>query len=633
MRRRVPWGSALLVACACLLLARGAAFGQSDNPDDYVVIASDSLRLGPLALVASGNVAVNDAGGRLKARARLVSGNGSHLVSDSMTVGPISSVYSVFSNTFVPQGTVTIRDPGQNGPVPFPPPVLLTFPTPVSVAAGVADVKVPIGKTITLGQGTYGNCKVARRGTMILTGGVYNCQTLRLGTLGRLLFSAPTVLNIANLAIFGQLSVIGPIGSTTQPTDVQINFAGTVLRIGRRTTFAAQVSAPQATVSVGSATLVKGQIVARDVTFGTSAVIQSVRQTVGVFEARTMTPTNTPPPTSTASPTETPTVTSTETATPTASASYTPTNTPVPTPTNTATATSTDTPRATFTDTPVPTSTFTPTGTQTPTATPSDTPLPTNTAATVTGTPCEGVCGDGIVDCGEDCDDGAANGEDGDGCTSECRWKEEASLGLQFCTLSQGAWGAPNGIANGSSGFLTMHPDILPITLGGPGQSLTLLSQSAVMGFMPTGGTPHALFRGDVDFYSASDVFNDGGGVLAGQTLALSLAVGLSHDLGAGDLAAMVLPTTPFCTQGLTAGSDGVLGTADDQLDPQSQVAGPYTVPSDIAVANNDVGTLLAVTNQYLRGATSTVSASDLNTALTTLNEAFDGCRRIVPCP
>jgi len=269
------------------------------------------------------------------------------------------------------------------------------------------------------------------------------------------------------------------------------------------------------------------------------------------------------------------------------------------------------------------------------TKTPSRTRTPTGTCGH-SGESCLGVCGNGIVECGEECDDG--NTENGDGCSSDCRIEENFSLGQQFCTLTQGAWGAPNnGIANGPNGFLTLHPDILPVTIGGPDQSTTLHTVAALTAYLPKGGPPQRRLLPEArDFYTAEDVADndDGAGVLAGQTVSLSLAVALCGDLNPdGDrLGDLILPTVSFCTQGLTAGNDGILGTSDDELDPNSQLAGPFLLPSSVPVTNNTVKVLLAMSNQYLRGAVQAVAPSDLNQAIDTINQAFDGCRRVVPC-
>ena len=101
------------------------------------------------------------------------------------------------------------------------------------------------------------------------------------------------------------------------------------------------------------------------------------------------------PPTPTPTVTPTPTATATRTPTPTATR----TATTTPTPTLTATRTPTPTATKTTTPTPTPTITVTPTVTATKTATPTP---------TVTATP--SLCGNGVIDPGEDCDTvGAGN--------------------------------------------------------------------------------------------------------------------------------------------------------------------------------------------------------------------------------
>lgn len=242
------------------------------------------------------------------------------------------------------------------------------------------------------------------------------------------------------------------------------------------------------------------------------------------------------------------------------------------------------------------------------------------------------ICGNGVVEPGEECDDG--NTSDGDGCSSECRYEHpDRLLGAQFCTLSQGAWGAPDGIANGPRGFVTRYPQILPITIGGPGRSTTVNTQAALMAYLPAGGWPQALCPGDRTFSAPGDVVDDGGGVLKGQGTALTLAVHLSEDGAApqyfGDLE---LPRLGFCTQGLTPGDDGLLGTADDELEPDNPIAGPFVFPASVSVNRTTVKDLVVMANQYLRAANSAPSIDDLNTAVTMLNEAFDGCRRVVQC-
>ena len=144
-----------------------------------------------------------------------------------------------------------------------------------------------------------------------------------------------------------------------------------------------------------------------------------------------------------ATPTNTPTITPA------------PTNTPTQTPTAAATQTPTQTPTRTPTATNTPTATFTPTNTatKTPTQTPTATATPVSTAPA--------TCGNGVLNPGEQCDDG--NAVSGDGCSATCQietgWActgQPSGCSLAACPAN--ASGAPNCACNsGYTGTLTWN--------------------------------------------------------------------------------------------------------------------------------------------------------------------------------
>jgi hypothetical protein len=126
--------------------------------------------------------------------------------------------------------------------------------------------------------------------------------------------------------------------------------------------------------------------------------------TVTATSALTATRTATPTPTVTATNVLTATRTATATPTVTATAAVTATRTATPTPTATAAVTAT----RTVTPTPVVTATRTPTPTTTPTRTATATVVAPTVTATRTPTPTPtstgGLCGNGVLNAGEDCD-------------------------------------------------------------------------------------------------------------------------------------------------------------------------------------------------------------------------------------
>jgi hypothetical protein len=205
-----------------------------------------------------------------------------------------------------------------------------------------------------------------------------------------------------------------------------------------------------------------------------------------------------------------------------------------------------------------------------------------------------------------------------------------------LCSLTPGAYGAPGGIVNGPSGLITLNPGVLPVSVGGT-TSVTVSDQASLIAFMPTGDSPNALCGnaqpapcpgslvitggGPIPDPSGSGSFGYGGGVLTGQTLALTLSVRLSA-VGATTpgLANLDLLVGPFCTCAM------------------SGQAGPFMVPPIISsIGVLTVSDLLALANQALQGTPLTVfdptlHYSDISAALDAINTGFDQCRQLCSC-
>jgi hypothetical protein len=266
-------------------------------------------------------------------------------------------------------------------------------------------------------------------------------------------------------------------------------------------------------------------------------------------------------------------------------------------------------------------------------------------------------CNDGDACTIQDVCDGSACGgfdlgcDDGDPCTADscdaqtgCDNEPIANCNNQtddtFCSLTQGAYGASNGIANGPQGWITNHLGVLPASIGAPGTglSVTVNNQAALIAFMPTGGTANQLcgnplpvpcpgdlvinVAGDVPDPSGIGSGGDGAGVLAGQTLALTLSVALSNS-GANPTGFGTYQLAPsICT-----------------CDGNGGKAGPFTISSCILGAAGTVDDLLGLANQALRGISlgsidSCLSNGygDITSALDALNRGFDECRTVCSC-
>jgi len=172
-----------------------------------------------------------------------------------------------------------------------------------------------------------------------------------------------------------------------------------------------------------------------------------------------------------------------------------------------------------------------------------------------------------------------------------------------FCTQTQGGWGTtPKGKNPGSvlhANFAAVFPNGLVIgdpdgPDGDGAYALKLNSAQAVTNFLPAGGTPAGL---DIDYSDATDT---SAGVLAGQLVAATISIAMDE---AG------IPTS---SGGTSSGGD-----LDDLI--LSSCATPGLV-------GKSVSDIVALANTAISGGDTGYSFSQLNAALTSINESFVDC-------
>lgn len=153
-----------------------------------------------------------------------------------------------------------------------------------------------------------------------------------------------------------------------------------------------------------------------------------------------------------------------------------------------------------------------------------------------------------------------------------------------FRTQTQGGWGSnPNGNNPGAylqSNFGTAFPNGLVV---GCNNTITLTSAQAVARCLPEGGPPRALTQNFIDPTNT-------GSVLSGQVIALGVSLGLDD----------AIPSY----------SSSVIALRDLQV-----ASGPF--------AGFTVGDLYDLANEVLGGCNTTVSASQLNNAISSINQNF----------
>lgn len=317
---------------------------------------------------------------------------------------------------------------------PFSPTTTLSLSKSVTPTTVSTNQTSPVSYTLTVtNTGTY-----AAAGVTVSDSGFPSWLTITnvTSTAGTVSFSASSFqVQIASLGISASATITVTAGANPTAAASFTNTASAAATNAATATASSTLSAvaPTSTATrtaTPSLTATATQTLTSTVT-QTPTSTGTATSTASLTATPTWTPTPTPTSTPTASATASVTVTLTETATATltSSATATPTQTETDTPTHSPVPT--NTPTSTITLTFTPTDTLTPTLTLTPTATVTTTPTLTVTAtvtatptvtetpsATPSVTPTPNLCGNGIVDGVEACDDG--NVLSGDGCEANC---------------------------------------------------------------------------------------------------------------------------------------------------------------------------------------------------------------------
>jgi len=231
---------------------------------------------------------------------------------------------------------------------------------------------------------------------------------------------------------------------------------------------------------------------------------------------------------------------------------------------------------------------------------------------------------------------------------------------IEFCTFTQGFYGNEGGKFNGVdapsliSSLLANQPLVVG-KLGARSLTIPAAATSLVTYRLPAGGTASALpNRGDQNLLTAVLPLDNNGikfnNVFLGQTITLSLNARLNPGLLNVNLA------NNLCTQGATAGADGLMGatqagpdrvkgTPDDFQsddvpvpgDTQSMILSTNVLKaltsSSLGITNSSVGGLLELANRALAAQnTGGATLSEINSAVDAVNQAFHECRMVVAC-
>jgi cysteine-rich repeat protein len=254
--------SRLAVGLLPFLVVIGAPSAKaqpSSNLDDYVLFAEQSIRTKGLR-VADGDIGVNQSGGRLDApKFPAIAAPNSTVASDIVRIDESSQCMELFANTVIRTG------PSCGPAMPFVTPIIADlqaacgFPDPFPACNPANPVVVKPGETRVLAPGVYGNVFVKSGsfsgvvipGTLELTGGVYVFCNLRAGRNSRILFDSASVVNVVGIVNIGNNTFTGPApGSGITADDIRFFVNGGSVHFSRISDVVMRLCAPFAKLKV-----------------------------------------------------------------------------------------------------------------------------------------------------------------------------------------------------------------------------------------------------------------------------------------------------------------------------------------------------------------------------------------------
>jgi cysteine-rich repeat protein len=326
---------------------------------------------------------------------------------------------------------------------------------PLPVPCEGSDVTVSKRGGTPLAPGTYGSVRVKNGGTLVLTGDAYVfCGDLHVARNGSLLASVPTSIQVGGNVMFANATVVGPVAEdSVTPCDVDLFVAGDTVSIQRNADVRLELCAPNAELHVNNGATLIGDFVAHDthihrVTLGpcpempttttlgpttTTSTIATTTSSSSTTASSTSTTSTTVGSTSTTSTTTVPTSTSTTVSSTSSTSTSSTTGTLATTTTSTVTTTSATTLSSTTSTTAATTSSTTTSSSTATTAIPT-----TTTSSTTTTTMAASLCGNGVIEGTETCDDGNTVDENTvdplppDACPANCRIESCNSTSATF---------------------------------------------------------------------------------------------------------------------------------------------------------------------------------------------------------
>lgn len=248
------------------------------------VLGTQSVLIEAGADVLSGDVITNAAGSapflgttELSLATGVTTASGWDVEGHRVTIAAGAVVASdVYSNTLTNSGTLTGATYS-----PLGLPVFSSLPALQTGTPNATDVNVGTSGTRTLAPGTYRDLIVGRKGVVTFTGGVYVFRSIQLNREVKLLFSAPSTIQVQQRMLSGVFTTIQPgAGSTATAATIVFHVAGIngtgggitetpkSVEIGTDNIVSANIYAPNGTLWLRDRTAASGAFLGKHVRVG-----------------------------------------------------------------------------------------------------------------------------------------------------------------------------------------------------------------------------------------------------------------------------------------------------------------------------------------------------------------------------
>ena len=269
MRRALVCAVAVSAVAVGGLRAR-AVNGPSTTPAGYAVLGLEDVTLREGVRVEAGDVGAN-VGTVILGRGVMVAGS---VAADTIRLVRSARAGQLFC--------VVIEGPRkfscQTVSVPIIDPANLGL---VQVLPGAANIDLrPRQRTAPLPAGSYGTVRVGARAFLVLAGGTYTFESIRLRTRSRLLCAADCRLGVEGRVRLGRAAHVGTTtseGTVSVRIEVQAHGHEPAVVAGPGSTIDAGVYAPAGGVVLGTAGQFTGSFIGRTVTVGPHAQVSTGR--------------------------------------------------------------------------------------------------------------------------------------------------------------------------------------------------------------------------------------------------------------------------------------------------------------------------------------------------------------------